>query len=244
MNIALIGYGKMGKEIEKILVNRGHQCILKISSSNLEDFTKEKFKLIDIAIEFTNPEVAVYNLKKCITWGVPVVTGSTGWYKHYNDVAYLVEQQNGSLFYATNFSIGVNIFFKLNEMLSQLMTDKQYEPYVWEQHHIHKKDHPSGTGITLAEGLLRNFPTKTSIQAKLENEVNHKNTEASDLTIICSREAEVPGTHKVIWNGTNDKIEITHEAFNRIGFAEGAVIAAEWLYQKKGIYSMNDMLKL
>ncbi len=243
MKIALIGYGKMGKEIEKILVDSGHTCNLKITSTNKEDFTKENFKHVDVAIEFTNPEVAVNNIKKCIEWGIPVVTGSTGWYKHFDEITELVKQHNGSFFYATNFSVGVNIFFKLNELLAQIMQNQTYEPHIWEQHHIHKKDHPSGTGITLAEGLIKNYTHKKSINSCLETELDKFNTDASELAIICSREAEVPGTHKIIWEGINDKIEITHEANNRKGFAEGAVLASEWLYNKKGIYSMNDMLK-
>ena len=236
MKIGIIGYGKMGKEIEKIALERGHEIPLKISSSNLDDLNSDNLNKIDVAIEFTRPENAVENIKLCIDNHVPVVIGTTGWYDDFEMIETYCQQNEGCILPATNCSIGVNVFFKVNEVLAKMMNKQaDYEVTVEETHHVHKKDAPSGTAITIAEGILDNLSRKN-------NWINESAENQNDLSIISYREDEVPGTHKVTYSSDIDDIEITHTANNRKGFALGAVVAAEWLKNKTGIFTMDDVL--
>jgi 4-hydroxy-tetrahydrodipicolinate reductase len=238
MKIALIGYGKMGKAIEEIAVAKGHTIVLKIDLSNIEEFTKENLSQADVAIEFTSPHTAFNNVSKCLEYGVPVVCGSTGWLDKWNDVETLCHQQNGTLLYASNFSIGVNLFFELNTYLAKLMSKyNDYNVSLTEIHHTQKKDAPSGTAITLAEQVLANNSIK-------KNWVNHAATNTAELEIISERIDPAPGTHTIKYASPIDDIEITHTAHNRVGFASGAVLAAEFIHNKKGIFTMKDALGL
>ncbi len=238
MKIALIGYGKMGKAIEEIALQRSHEIVLRIHIDNTEEFTVNNVQQADVAIEFTSPHSAVDNIKKCIDAGVPVVSGSTGWLSRWDEVTGYCKQNNGSLLYASNFSIGVNLFFELNTYLAKLMS--KYEEYgvsLEEIHHTEKKDAPSGTAITLAEQVMQFIPGKKSW-------VNELSNEPTALCIISKRIDPAPGTHSIKYSSAIDDIEIIHTAHNRQGFAGGAVLAAEYLYGKKGIYSMKDVLNL
>ncbi len=236
MKIALIGYGKMGKTIESIALEKGHEIILKIDLENKELFTVDNLQLADVAIEFTGPLSAVSNIKTCIEVGVPVVSGSTGWLQHWDLVTEHCKLNNGSLLYASNFSIGVNIFFALNKYLANLMHQHvEYNPSIHEVHHTQKKDAPSGTAITLAEQII-------SHQKKYTNWVHTSNASEHELMITSERTDPAPGTHTISWHSEIDTIEIKHEAHSRTGFALGAVLAAEFLHHKKGIYSMKDVL--
>ncbi len=236
LNIALIGYGKMGKAIEEIAVQRGHTVILKIDINTMDQFTKENLAKCDVAIEFTSPHSAVENIITCLQAGVPVVSGSTGWLQRWNEVKTTCEQQGGALLYASNYSVGVNIFFELNKRLAQLMNPHgEYEVSMTEIHHTEKKDAPSGTAITLAEEILENLGRK-------KHWVNEHAASPGDLSIISKRIDPAPGTHIVKYSSPVDDIEIIHTAHNRKGFATGAVLAAEFLQDKKGIYSMKDVL--
>lgn len=237
MNIALLGYGKMGKIIEQIALERGHAISFIANSSNA-NFEASELSSSDVAIEFSVPEFAVANIKKCIEANVPVAIGTTGWYDSIDEIAALVESKDGCILPATNFSIGVNIFFEINKHLASLMDQQgQYETSITETHHTQKLDAPSGTAITLAEDILENIQRKS----KWSKEVAELK---SDLAIKSLRIDQVPGTHDVLYESDIDKITITHEAKNRKGFALGAVLAAEFLYNKKGIYSMRQVLGL
>lgn len=238
MNIALIGYGKMGKAIEEIAVKKGHSVVLKIDINNASDFTKENLSKADVAIEFTSPHSAYDNVKKCIGFGVPVVCGSTGWLDKLEDIKKSCTERNGAFLYASNFSIGVNIFFELNKRLATLMAPHaDYEVEMEEIHHTQKKDSPSGTAITLAEQILDQVKRKKTW-------VNHISDNADELEIISERIDPAPGTHKIKYTSAIDDIEIIHTAHSRTGFASGAVMAAEFLHNKKGIYSMKEVLGL
>jgi 4-hydroxy-tetrahydrodipicolinate reductase len=235
MRVALIGYGTMGKAIEKIAVERGHEIVLKLTEDNLHQ--KSDIKKADIAIEFTNPESAAANISMCFEENVPVVVGSTGWYQHFEEIKENCISKNQSLFYATNFSFGVNIFFELNKVLAKMMSKHtEYEASITEIHHIKKKDAPSGTAITLAEGLLEEHTGYHSF------ETNIPKHSAQVLPIKAIREADVPGTHSIQYSSAIDQITITHEAFSRKGFALGAVLAAEFLIGKKGVFTMKHLL--
>jgi 4-hydroxy-tetrahydrodipicolinate reductase len=243
MKIALIGYGKMGKEIEQIALQRGHEILYKIDIDNVAIMATEEFKAVDVAIEFTAPHSAVKNIESCITAGVPVVVGSTGWYNELPNVKKLCVDANGALFYASNFSLGVNLFFELNKKLAALMAKAEgYEVTMTEIHHTAKLDAPSGTAITIAEGLLQNYPAKKQ-WVSVEGDAEVAAVE-DDLVIKSLRIDPAPGTHTVEYTSAVDRIEITHEAFNRKGFATGAVVAAEFLADKKGVFTMNDLLNL
>ena len=236
MKIALIGYGKMGKTIELIALERGHTVDLKIDIDSMDDFTKENLKQCNVAIEFTGPHSAKENIIKCLDAGIPVVSGSTGWLEAWDEVKNYCKEKNGSLLYASNFSVGVNIFFEVNKKLARLMKGHdEYEISMHEIHHTQKKDAPSGTAITLAEGILQNIPRKT-------NWVSNTEGGDMDIPIISKRIDPAPGTHIITYNSPIDSIEITHTAHSREGFATGAVLAAEWLASKKGVFSMKDML--
>lgn len=238
MKIALIGYGKMGKAIEEIAVQKGHEVVLKIDLSNLDEFTKENISKADVAIEFTSPHTAYENVKKCIEFGVPVVCGSTGWLEKLNIIEDLCTNKNGTFLYASNFSIGVNLFFELNTYLAKMMSVyTQYNPSIIEIHHTQKKDAPSGTAITLAEQILANNSNKKSW-------INQATDDKNELEIISERIDPAPGTHTIKYSSAIDDIEITHTAHNRTGFASGAVLAAEFIANKKGIFTMKDVLGL
>ena len=238
MKIALIGYGKMGKAIEEIALQKGHEIVLKINIDNVEDLTTKKLQKADVAIEFTGPESAADNIKKCVEANVPVVSGSTGWLAKWEKIKHTVETNDGALIYASNFSIGVNLFFEVNKLLSRLMQDHhEYDVKLEEIHHTQKKDAPSGTAITLAEQILQNISSK-------KNWVNNVTTHKEELEIISQRIDPAPGTHLVRYTSAVDDIEIIHTAHNRTGFAGGAVKAAEFLVGKKGIFTMKDVLGL
>lgn len=238
MKIALIGYGKMGKAIESIAKENGDEIVLKISSSNKDEFTEENLKKADAAIEFTNPHSAVENIKRCVDADIPVVCGTTGWLKDLPEIKNYIGQKNGAFLFASNFSVGVNLFFALNEYLASLMSShKEYAVNIEEVHHTQKKDAPSGTAITLAEQLLEKIKTKKSW-------VNHTTNNESELEIISKRIDDVPGIHTIKYNSPIDYIEITHSAYNRKGFAGGALLAAKFIADKKGIFTMKDVLGL
>lgn len=234
MKIALLGYGKMGKEIEQIALQRGHSIVLKIDTDNV--VTKEQLQQADAAIEFSTPHTVVENIYKCFAAKLPVVVGTTGWYDSFEEVKSKCAQNKSSLFYATNYSIGVNLYWKITEQLAKLMNAyPEYEASMQEIHHIHKLDKPSGTAITTAEKLLA---SQTQKDMWTLNETHNKN----ELFIDVVRQDEVPGTHTVYYKSAIDEISLTHLAYNRKGFALGAVLAAEFLKGKQGIYTMSDML--
>lgn len=238
MRIALIGYGKMGKLIEEIAVANGHSIILKISSSNRNELTADNLATADVAIEFTNPESAYENVKFCIESGTPVVSGSTGWNEKIGEIISLCKEKNGSFLHASNFSIGVNIFFAVNTKLAELMAlQTGYEVSLKEIHHTAKKDAPSGTAVTLAEQIISKLP---SISSWVKGEANS----SSELSIISERIDPAPGTHHVKYDSEIDSIEIIHTAHNRKGFASGAVKAAEFVASRKGVFTMQDVLGL
>ncbi len=237
MKIALIGYGRMGREIEKILHQRNHEVILKIDIDNLQDFTVQNLTKADVAIDFSIPDDAFNNIIKCFEAGIPIVCGTTGWLDKYDEVITICRKQNGTFFYASNYSIGVNLFFKLNRYLARLMNEhNEYNVEIEEVHHIHKLDAPSGTAIHLAESVINELDRKENWKL---NESKEKNT----LCIKAKRENEVPGIHKINYHSDVDFIEIMHSAKSRKGFAYGAVLAAEFISDKKGVFSMEDMMK-
>jgi 4-hydroxy-tetrahydrodipicolinate reductase len=236
MKIALIGYGKMGRAIEEIALERGHEIVLKVNIDNLEDNTIDNLRKADVAIEFSGPESAFENLTRCLDAGLPVVSGSTGWLSKLDSIKQKCIELNGSFLYASNYSIGVNIFFAVNERLAELMaTHPQYDVTIKEIHHTQKLDAPSGTAISLAEQVLAHNKTK-------ENWKNQVSGNPSDLLIESERIDPAPGTHHVKYESTVDTIEIIHTAHNRQGFASGAVLAAEYIAGRKGIFTMKDVL--
>jgi 4-hydroxy-tetrahydrodipicolinate reductase len=236
MKLAIIGYGKMGRIIESTALARNHEIEEIIGIDKKEHLSDLLEDNIDVAIEFTTPDSAVYNISQCLHKNVPVVSGTTGWLQQRPQIDKLVEETNGAFFYASNFSIGVNLFFELNSRLAHMMAaHHQYDVEIEETHHIHKLDSPSGTAITLAEEIIKNIPGKTEWVKQAEKSRN-------DLVIKSIRKDEVPGTHRITYQSEEDRIEIRHEAFNRSGFALGAIMAAEWLQGKKGVFTMKDML--
>jgi len=238
MNIALIGYGKMGHMIEEVATQRGHKIVLKIDVTNQHDFTKENISTADVAIEFTNPDSAFQNVMKCIEFEIPVVSGSTGWNQKLDEAKNYCKQTNGSFLHTSNFSVGVNIFFEINKLLAQLMASQpEYDVTMREIHHTAKKDAPSGTAVTLAEQILSHLPRK-------KNWVNNQSATTEELSIISERVDPAPGTHYIKYGSEVDDIEIIHTAHSRTGFALGAVLAAEYISNKKGIFSMKDVLNI
>lgn len=236
MNIALVGYGKMGKAIEEIAVRRGHIIVLTIDIDNTADFTKENLAKADVAIEFTSPHSAFNNVKQLLEWGVPVVCGSTGWADKAGDAEALCNTKKGSFIHTSNFSVGVNIFFELNKKLAGLMASHpEYNVSMEEIHHTQKKDAPSGTAITLAEQILAGIPSR-------QKWVNYESADPAELSIVSKRIDPAPGTHIIRYTSAIDDIEITHTAHSRTGFATGAVLAAEFIKDKKGLFSMKDVL--
>lgn len=219
MKIAILGYGKMGQAIERIALQRGHEIILKTNSQNPADTAD--FSAVEVAIDFSTPDTAFSNISSALTQGIPVISGTTAWLEKQTEAEQLAMENNNAFLYASNFSIGVNLFFELNKKLAQLMSNhKQYQASMKEVHHIHKLDAPSGTAISLAEDMQ------------------------GEIHIESERTGEVPGTHIITYQSGIDSIEIKHEAHNRQGFALGAVLAAEWIKDKKGVFSMSDMLNL
>ena len=232
MKIALLGYGKMGKIIEQIAVSKGHEIVIKASRDS-----KYNIADADVAIEFSVPSAAVENISNCLKHNVPVVSGTTGWLEHYDEMVKLCNNEQGAFLYASNFSLGVNLFFELNRYLAKMMSQfKQYDATIEEIHHTQKLDKPSGTAITLAQGIIK------------EHEgYNHYKLDASgteSIPIYSKRIPEVPGTHTISYVSNVDTISISHEAHNRNGFALGAVLAAEWIIGKKGVFSMKDVLNI
>ncbi|MEG1634771.1 MAG: 4-hydroxy-tetrahydrodipicolinate reductase [Rikenellaceae bacterium] len=237
MNVALIGYGKMGKEIEQVLISRSHNVSLIIDVDNKEDLNADNLKNIDVAIEFSAPTVAYDNVIKCIENSVPVVCGTTAWLDKYDSVVELTKKCDGAFFYASNYSIGVNLFFEINKKLAKLMNPySEYDVTVEEVHHTQKKDAPSGTAITIAEGILDGIERKNKW-------VCGTTIEPCELEISAIRRSIVPGTHTVTWESEVDMLKLEHTAKGRKGFAVGAVIAAEFLKGKRGVFTMNDLLK-
>lgn len=237
MKIALIGYGKMGKTIEQIALSRGHQIVSVVDINNPDEFHSDNFKSADVAIEFTTPATAFGNYMKCFAADVPVVSGTTGWLEHMSEIKEKCEKEGKTFFYASNFSIGVNIFFALNKYLAKIMNNfPSYDVGLTETHHIHKLDAPSGTAITLAEGILENIDRKNGWTLETAEQ-------PTDLPIHAVREGEVPGIHEVTYESEVDYISIKHDAKSRTGFALGAVVAAEFTAGKKGFLGMNDMFK-
>lgn len=238
MKIAMIGYGRMGKEIEKIAVSRGHEINLKIDINNPEDLTIENLKKSDVAIEFTIPNSAVKNYNVCFDAGIPVVSGTTGWLDKKEEVYSACKKAGGTFFYGSNFSVGVNLFFELNKKLAELMAPRnEYDVEMTEVHHTQKLDAPSGTAISLAEDALEILPQK-------ETWVNNQTPAKTEMNIKSEREGQVPGIHTLKYDSEIDFIEITHSAKSRKGFAFGAVLAAEYCLENKGILTMKDLLKL
>lgn len=238
MKIALIGYGKMGKEIEQIALSRGHEVVLKVDASNASSFSADDLinTKSEVTIEFSTPESAYDNIRKCFLANVPVVVGTTGWLNKLDDIKNRCNEGGQTLFYASNYSIGVNLFFKLNEFLAKMMNHyPEYNVTMEEIHHVHKLDAPSGTAISLANQVIECVDSK-------QKWVNETTNNKSELGIISKRLDEVPGTHTVTYGSAIDEISITHIAHNRKGFALGAVVAAEFVKDKKGIFGMNDLM--
>ncbi|MDB5147741.1 MAG: dapB [Mucilaginibacter sp.] len=244
MKIALLGYGKMGKIIEKIALSRKHEIVLTIDHETLHDLTPENLQKADVVIEFTTPASVLSNIEHCFNANVPVVIGTTGWYEHLPQVKQQCIDGNNSLLWASNFSVGVNVFFHVNKLLAKVMNRyPYYEVQVEEIHHTQKMDSPSGTAITIAEGIINNTDTKNEWINVLTTDDNDDDASVSpnQLLIESLRIDSVPGTHTVIYDSEVDSIEFKHTAHNRNGFALGAVLAAEWLHDKKGFYSVEAM---
>jgi len=237
MRILILGYGKMGKAIEEIAEDRGHTIAHKINVNNIQALKFIDKNDIDVAIEFSQPDAAFENISYCLNNGIPVVSGTTGWIDRKKDVEALCKEKNGTFFYASNFSLGVNLFFKLNEILAGMMEQHPiYQTKITEIHHTEKLDAPSGTAITLAEDILSKLTSK-------KEWVNESSEEENVLPIISQREPDVPGTHIIEYVSDIDEIEIKHIAKSRTGFALGAVLVAEWIIDKKGVLSMKDFMK-
>ena len=238
MKIAIIGYGKMGKEIEKLALEKGHEIVLVIDYTNQQDLTPRKLKNADVAIEFTGPESAEANIIKCFKAGIPVVSGTTGWTNGVEKIRQKCIELDGTFFYASNFSLGVNVFFRVNRYLARIMNNYQdYKVNISETHHIHKTDSPSGTAIALAEGIIAEMNKKTSW-------VNTRSDDENIIPIESVREGEVFGDHTVCFESEADFLQIHHSAKNRKGFALGALLAAVFIAEKKGVLTMDDLLNI
>lgn len=236
MKIAIIGYGRMGKTIERLAIEQGHEVVLKINIDNIEEFTTENLQKAEVAIEFSQPESAFSNIEKCLKAGIPTVSGTTAWLDKLPEAKKICAESNGAFLYASNFSIGVNIFFEVNRYLAKMMNKQpQYEPTLNEIHHTKKLDAPSGTGITLAEGVLNNIERKS-------HWVNRDTETQEELALTSERIDDVPGTHSIDYSCGVDTIEIKHTAHTREGFANGAILAANWLIGKQGYFTMKDLL--
>ncbi|MCD0488136.1 4-hydroxy-tetrahydrodipicolinate reductase [Pedobacter sp. MC2016-14] len=242
MKIALLGYGKMGQIIERFALERGHEVVLKINIHNLEDLTTANLQKADMAIDFSAPDAALANIYACFDANLPVVVGTTGWYGELQKVKDDCLSSNNSLLYGSNFSIGVNLFFYVNKMLAKLMNDfPAYDVQVEEIHHTHKLDSPSGTAMTIAEGIIENIDRKGEWVNEIEGTPFDEVLKNEQLLIASQRIGEVPGTHTVVYSSEVDEIEFKHTAHSRGGFALGAVVAAEWLHNKQGFYNIADI---
>ncbi|NDC29225.1 MAG: 4-hydroxy-tetrahydrodipicolinate reductase [Crocinitomicaceae bacterium] len=238
MNIALIGYGKMGKAIEEIAISRGHSVVVKFNSQN--PLESSQLRTTDVAIEFSQPDLALKHIKLCADGQIPIVVGTTAWEEHLPEIINHIDKREASLIYSSNFSIGVNLFFEMNKHLARLMNDKtDYVASITEIHHKQKIDAPSGTAVTLAKDLISNHPAYSSWKLTGQSE----NMDKTDLPISAIREENVPGTHLISYTSEIDTLTIEHQAHNRKGFALGAVIAAEFIHKKQGVYTMSDILK-
>lgn len=238
-SIGLLGYGKMGRTIEQIALSRGHRIAWRIDVDSRADFVPALIRQADVVIEFSRPEAAFENVTECLRAGVPVVSGTTGWLQQLPEAQALCRDLGGALIWASNFSVGVNLFFAINRYVSRLMHGRpEYEPTLTETHHIHKLDAPSGTAVSLANDLIAAFSRKTAWA------LAEAGADPAVLPITAIREGEVPGTHTVEWQSEVDTITLTHTAHSRSGFALGAVLAAEWLPGKRGIFTMPDVLGL
>ena len=242
MKLALLGYGKMGHIIEQIATDRGHQIVLRIDALNPEDLTIENLQKADVAIDFSTPDSVLGHIDICFGAGVPVIVGTTGWYNQMNEVENKCISGNNSMLYASNFSVGVNVFFHVNKVLAKIMNRyAQYEVQVEEIHHTQKLDSPSGTAITIAEGIIDQLDRKTEWVNELVGNNSELIIKPEQLLIESHRIEDVPGTHTVIYSSEVDEIELKHTAHSRTGFALGAVLAAEWLEGRKGFYNITDM---
>jgi len=245
MKIALLGYGKMGHIIEKIATDRKHEIVLKIDYDNQHDLTAENLAMADVAIEFSTPATVLGNIKSCFNAGLPVVVGTTGWYNWLGEIKQQCQDGDHALIYASNFSIGVNVLFYVNRVLAKLMSNyPYYDVQVEEIHHTQKVDSPSGTAITLAEGIIENLDSKKTWTNVLTTDGDESSGDAvapEQLLIESFRIDSVPGTHTVLYDSEVDTIELKHTAHNRNGFALGAVMAAEWIQNKKGFFEAKDM---
>jgi 4-hydroxy-tetrahydrodipicolinate reductase len=242
MNIALIGYGKMGQIIERFAIERGHEVVLKIGRNNLDELSVANLKKADVAIDFSTPDAAIKNIHTCFDANVPLVVGTTGWYGQLQEIKDECLRRNNSLLYGSNFSIGVNLFFHINEVLAKMMNNyPAYDVQVEEIHHTQKLDAPSGTAMTIAEGIIENLDRKTEWVNELEGTTEIEVLKQDQVLIASQRIENIPGTHTVIYSSEVDEIEIKHTAHNRAGFALGAVIAAEWLENKQGFYNISDI---
>lgn len=244
MKIVLLGFGKMGQLIEKFSLKRGHEVVLVVDAHNRDSITAADLQGADVAIDFSTPDAALGNISLCFEANLPIVVGTTGWYEHLDEVKALCLEANQSLLYGSNFSIGVNIFFHVNRLLAKAINPyQQYDVQVEEIHHIHKLDAPSGTAITIAEGIIENMDAKKSWVNEVVDANNNSSlvSKPEELLIESLRIEEVPGTHTVLYSSEVDQIEFKHTAHNREGFALGAVVAAEWLKGKKGFYQVTEM---
>lgn len=237
MKIALIGYGKMGREIEKIALSKNHSIHIIIDLDNISEISSPRFKECDVAIEFTNPSAVLSNIFSCFDANIPIVTGTTGWHDKLQFVTQKCTDSGNALFHASNFSIGVNLFFEINEYVGKIMNNfSDYEVSIKESHHIHKLDAPSGTAISLSEGITRNLLRKKSWILG--------DSKTDEISINAIREDEITGIHEVLYDSDVDFINLTHHAKNRQGFALGAVIAAEFIKDKNGVFTMKDLLRI
>jgi 4-hydroxy-tetrahydrodipicolinate reductase len=238
MKIALLGYGKMGRLIEQLALQAGDDIVLRVTAANRPTLSASELRHAEVAIEFSNPEAAFGNIALCLEAGIPVVSGTTGWQGRYEEAVALCHKKQGAMLWASNFSIGVNVLFALNQRLADLMAPHPgYDPVIEETHHIHKKDAPSGTAITLAEQIIKKLKRKAQWVLGTQRQ-------DGDLLILAHREGEVPGTHLVRYSSPIDKLELKHEAHSREGFAAGALLAARWIIGKQGTFNMDDVLNL
>ena len=242
MKIVLLGYGKMGRLIEKYALKRGHEVVLVVDGKNRDTIQIEDIAMADVAIDFSTPDAALENISLCFEANLPIVVGTTGWYEHLQEVKEICLEADQAVLYGSNFSIGVNVFFHVNKMLAKAMNPyKQYDVQVEEIHHVHKLDAPSGTAITIAEGIIENNSTKDSWVNELVDGDKSIIAQQNELLIESLRIEEVPGTHTVLYSSEVDQIEFKHTAHSRDGFALGAVVAAEWLQNRKGFYQVTEM---
>jgi 4-hydroxy-tetrahydrodipicolinate reductase len=247
MKIALLGYGKMGMAIEKIAIAKGHEIVYKVTLENAYDFMPLSLKNVDVAIDFSMPTAAVDNILKCFETNTPIVVGTTGWYDQFDEIKEKCLSEGQSMVHSTNFSIGVNLFYKINKILAAMMAHfDTYDVSIEEVHHTAKKDYPSGTALSLSKQIMDEIKTKTSIKERLifGKDQPSQSVKAHELLIESFREGDVTGLHKVKYESMIDSIEITHDAKSRYGFAKGALLAAEWIVGKKGIFTMDDILNL